>query len=299
MKIVCVGHAAYDITMLVEKFIEENEKITVMERLECGGGQASNTAYLLGKWGMAPSFVGMIGRDFYGKQIRDEFRSVNVEIKNLEIQSEYVTPSSIILVNKQNGSRTVLKSESEPIAHAPVTLLEQPDILFFDGEELDASISLLDQYPTAVMVLNAGKKSAGVLELLTRANYVIASSSFAEAMTGLKFERGNSKNYYQLYQGVKKKIKGKLIITLGEDGCIYEVEHEMKLMPAIDIEAVDTTGAGDVFAGAFLYGLANNMSYEETIKFANIAAGFSVSKLGTRNSMIGMDELQKLYEQSK
>lgn len=299
MKIVCVGRAAYDITMLVEKFIEENEKITVLERLECGGGQASNTAYLLGKWGMDISFVGIIGRDFYGKQIRDEFRSVNVEIKNLEIRSDYITPSSVILVNKENGSRTVLKSESKSVEHEVVTLSEQPDIIFFDGEELDASLSLLEEYPNAITVLNAGKKSAGVLELLTKVNYVIASATFAESMTGSKFEKGNSKKYYQLYQEVKNKINGKLIITLGEDGCIYEVNREMKLMPALEIDAVDTTGAGDVFAGSFLYGLTNNMEYEETIKFSNIAAGFSVSKLGTRNSMIGMDELQKLYEQSK
>lgn len=299
MKIVCVGHAAYDITMLIDQFIEENEKQVVLKRLECGGGQASNTAYLLGKWGMSPSFIGMIGRDFYGKQIRDEFRSVSVDIEHLEIRSDYITPSSIILVNQQNGSRTVLKSESKSLTHEPVTLQEAPDLLFFDGEELEVCLTLFEQYPNAIKILNAGRTSAGVLELLTKVDHVIASKSFAESMTGLRFEKGNSRTYYQLFQEVQKKVRGTLIITLGEDGCIYESNHEMKLMPAFAVEEIDTTGAGDVFAGAYIYGLATNMQFEERIKLATVAAGVSVSKLGTRNSMIGMEELKELYDQSK
>ena len=72
MKIVCIGHAAYDITIPVLTYPVENTKNRVHDRIECGGGPACNAAYLLGCWKSDVEFVGVVGNDSYGKKIVEE-----------------------------------------------------------------------------------------------------------------------------------------------------------------------------------------------------------------------------------
>ena len=119
MKILCLGHISYDITFPVKEFITENKKIRVDSRIECGGGPASNAAYLLGKWGSEVYIAGLIGDDPYGKRIIEEFDSANVNTKYLEVRHDYKTSNSIIINNISNSSRTILNYRGEYFQMAP------------------------------------------------------------------------------------------------------------------------------------------------------------------------------------
>ena len=78
MKFVCVGHATYDTTLPLPNFPIENKKTRLESKIECGGGPASNAAYLLAKWGMDTTFVGIVGNDYYGNNIIKEFNEIGV-----------------------------------------------------------------------------------------------------------------------------------------------------------------------------------------------------------------------------
>ena len=106
MKVLCIGHASYDITCPVNEYPIENVKHRLNEVYEAGGGPAANAAYLLGKWGIETYFAGAVGADDYGKKITKELESANVNTSYLETNYEKSTSISLILVNKQNGSRT-------------------------------------------------------------------------------------------------------------------------------------------------------------------------------------------------
>ena len=67
----------------------------------------------------------------------------------------------------------------------------------------------------------------------------------------------------------------------------------------MNVKPIDTTGAGDIFHGAFTYGIVSKMNYEEIIKLSNIAAGLSVTKLGSRNSIFTLEEVINVYEKIK
>ncbi|HOP66040.1 MAG TPA: PfkB family carbohydrate kinase [Bacilli bacterium] len=86
-----------------------------------------------------------------------------------------------------------------------------------------------------------------------------------------------------------------IVVTLEEHGALYSQDGIIKLMPALNVVAKDTTGAGDIFHGAFVYGLANNFDLEKTIKYATVAGGLSVTKLGARNSVPDLKEVEAEY----
>ena len=89
-KITCIGHAAYDITFPLSSYPIENTKNRVNKMVLGGGGPASTAAYLLGKWGVDTTFIGIIGKDIYGEKIKQELKSVNVNIDYMEESSKCI-----------------------------------------------------------------------------------------------------------------------------------------------------------------------------------------------------------------
>ena len=85
MKVLCIGQATYDITLPVNEYPIENEKINIPQTIGCGGGSASNVAYLLSKWNIDTSYAGIIGDDYYGHEIIKEIvvpnKIVNIVVK--------------------------------------------------------------------------------------------------------------------------------------------------------------------------------------------------------------------------
>ena len=78
MKAVCIGHSTYDTTLPVNEFPKENIKTRIDGHIECGGGPAANGGYLLSKWGLDTSIVSIVGNDYYGDRIIEEFKGILV-----------------------------------------------------------------------------------------------------------------------------------------------------------------------------------------------------------------------------
>src|SRR5580704_4261988 len=102
VKILCIGHASFDLSVTVDAFPAENSKCETRELLEAGGGPAANAAYLLSIWGVHCGFAGLSGDDRYGQRIREEFQAVGTDVSLLELRAGHATPVSFILINQQN-----------------------------------------------------------------------------------------------------------------------------------------------------------------------------------------------------
>ena len=299
MKILCIGHAAYDITIPLDKFVIENTKNRVDERVECGGGPASNAAYLLGKWGCDVTFMGVVGNDEYGRYIKKELDSVNVNTDYLELSSEYKTTSSFIIANKSNGTRTILTYRPKEMKMKEIDLSFEPDIILVDGQEYNASDKILKKYPKAISIIDAGRTTEEVIDLAKKVKYLVCSKDFAEKMTNEKFDFDNLNSLSIIYQKMKDIFKNEIIITLESHGVLYEHNHKLKLLSGIKKKAIDTTGAGDIFHGAFTYGISQRWEIEKVIRLANVTAGLSVTKIGGRFSIFDLDEIKELYNEFK
>lgn len=290
MKILCVGSASYDITIPVSDFPIENTKTRVDEKYECGGGPAATAAYLLAKWNMDVSFIGTIGNDEYGRKLINEFEQANVNLKNLFIENEETT-SSFITINTSTGTRTILTYRPKYKEIENVNLNFTPDVILTDGQEYKLMLNLIEKYPNAITIIDAGRYTKQIEDLSKKVDYVVCSKDFAEKATNI-----DSSSLKKMYKKLKEIFNTNIIVTLESKGCLYEHDDNIKLMPAIKVKAIDSTGAGDIFHGAFTYGIANGLKLENILKLSNIAAGLSVTKIGSRNSVAPLEEVMKIYD---
>lgn len=157
MKAICVGHASFDTTMPMEEYPVENFKYRIGDCIECGGGPASNAAYLLAKWGIETTFVGVVGQDHYGDRIVREFEDVSVNTKYIERTTKDNTSSSYIIANKSNGSRTIITDKIIPIRKLNIDVLDKCDVIVIDGEHPETAEQVLINNPEAISILDAGR----------------------------------------------------------------------------------------------------------------------------------------------
>lgn len=294
-KILCVGHSAYDITYLLPNFPIENRKYKAQDRIMVSGGPAGNASYLLGKYGEQVSYITTLGNDVYGREILNDLNKVGVDTKNIIVRDEIVTPCSIIIANGSTGSRTILNyREEKKIDGIEIKYEKSPEIILFDGHELDIALEVVKKFPNAIKVLDAGTYKEGTRILGAIVDYLVCSEDFARDYCGM--EKIEEKDFEYVLNKLKELNKNTIIVTLGERGSIMEKDGEIKKFKAFKAKAIDTTGAGDIFHGAFVYGLSNNYSIEKNIEFASACASLSVEKLGGRNSI---PEIEEVFERIK
>lgn len=292
MKILCLGHASYDISMPVSEYPTENKKYRLTNKIEGGGGPACTAAYLIGKWGSETYFAGVVGNDLYGNRIKTELEMVGVNTKYLEFNYENLTNTSFIIINQLNGSRTILSSVTEGMNLTSNQFDFEPDVILIDGHEAKVSDFVLMRYRNAISIIDAGRPTEEVINLCYKVKYLVCSKEFAETVSGIKVDYNNQITLVNMYQKLKDMFKNEIIVTLESHGSLYSVNNEIKIMPAIKVKAEDTTGAGDIFHGAFTYAIANGRKLETAIKLATIAAGLSVTKIGSRNSIFKLEEIE-------
>lgn len=290
-KVVCVGHSTYDITLPVKEFPTENIKHRIERHVECGGGPASNGAYLLAKWGMKTSIVSIVGNDYYGKLIRDDFKKIGANIKYLELKKDHQTSSSYIIANMSNGTRTVLTSKKSPIRKLEQDVTVNADIILIDGEHPETALKVLLDNENAISVIDAGRLNKDTKMLGKMVTYLVCSKDFAEEFAKEKIDYKNKSTIITCYEKLKAYFKTNVIITLESHGSFTEIDGKYKQIPSVKVKAVDSTGAGDIFHGAFTYFIGNNYPLEEAIHYASIAGAISVTRIGSRFSIPTLKEV--------
>ncbi len=297
MKILCLGHITYDTTIPVEGFPEENEKYHINNKIECGGGPSSNAGYLLSKWNEEVYIAGVVGNDYQGQAVIKEFNKIGANTDYIEVNEEVGTDSSYIIANTKNGSRTILTSIAGRKEH-PLTIdiNDKFDYIVLDGDEPTAAKKVLANNPDAISILDAGNLREGTVELSYLVDYLVCSHDYAEDYTNMKMDYDDIDSVIAIYEKMKESYDNKIIITLESRGCFADINGEYKIIPSIEINPVDSTGAGDIFHGAFTFFLANGYKLEEVLRLANITGALSVEKLGSRYSMA---ELSDVLERAK
>lgn len=295
MKAVCVGHATFDTTLPINGYPKENIKYRIKERIECGGGPASNAAYLLSKWGINTAFVGIVGDDYYGEKVIEEFKNIGVDTTYIEKNNLFPTDSSYIISNLENGSRTILTSKSElPLNIKKNVDIKNADVLLVDGEHYETAKQVILNNPNAISILDAGRVNKYTKELGKMVTYVICSKDFAEIFTEQEIDYNNTESLISIYEYLKMYFKTNIIITLEDRGCFTKID-DYKIIPSIKVSPLDSTGAGDIFHGAFSYFISNDYNLEDTIKLSSITAALSTEIIGSRFAIPKLETVLNRY----
>ena len=297
MKIICIGNAAYDVTLPVNHYPVENKKIRLDDsRVECGGGSASNCAYLLAKWGMETYFAGAVGDDYYGNKIIEEFEKIGVNTKYIEKKKDVPTTSSFIIANTTIGTRTILTDKSKDMVLEKREVDDDFDVILLDGYERDFAVEVIKKNPKAIKIIDAGSLRESTVELAKMVDYVVCSNDFAMEFTNKKIDYNDMKTLIEIYDDLKKEFSQNVVITLEDKGC-FTYDNGYKLVPSIKVQSIDSTGAGDIYHGAFTYCIANDYDIITTMKMSNIAGALSVTRVGGRYSIFSLEEVKAKYDE--
>jgi sulfofructose kinase len=293
-----VGHAAYDLCMVVDAYPPENSKAQTDLLIESGGGPAANAAWLLARWGVPVALAGVIGEDDYGHRLATELRQGGVDCRLLEMRKGQATPVSFIMVNRANGSRTIINRKA---ASADLRLDREklaglaPRLLLFDGHEPAASVEAMRAFPSAITVLDAGSLREGTQLLAPRVNYLACSERFAAQVTGEGNVDGNWKTRLRRLRELSGNI---IIVTLGERGVLFDDGRQQGRLAALPVKAIDTTAAGDIFHGACAFALLRGMDLGDALRLAIVAAGLSVGRFGGRPSVPALAAVLDLFNKA-
>ncbi len=281
----CVGHAAWDLCMYVDAYPAENSKTETELLIESGGGPAANAAWLLGHWGMPTAFAAVVGRDDYGGKALKELVDAGVDCRLVEQRTGHATPLSFIIINRNTGSRTVV-NRKVPGAGLRLTRSNlhglDPQLLLFDGHELDASLAAMEAFPSAVTVLDAGSLREGTTALAPKVRYLICSERFASQVTSEADVLANRATCLRRLQEFYGNV---VVVTLGANGAVFDTGESQGHLSALSVVARDTTAAGDIFHGAFAYALLKRLTLQKALQLATVAAGLSVQRQGGRPSV--------------
>lgn len=277
--VLCVGVTSYDLVFSIDHHPAADEKTVARSFTSCGGGPAANAAVTVARLGLRAAFCGYLGKDVFGQLNKREFEEAGVDIA-LVVQGKEMAPISTVLV-KPNGDRSLVNYHaSQPLAAESINFSNiNPKVILFDGHEPDVSIELLSiardkKIPT---ILDAGSLNKGTELLYDKVDYLVGSEIFASEISGGKKPDAVLSD---LYNG-----KNNVVITLGKAGLVWKKRDGEGQLDVFRVDAADTTGAGDVFHGAFACCIAKKWDWDYTLKFSSAAAALSCTQLGARTSI--------------
>lgn len=285
MSILCVGQAVYDLTFPVNETLVENQKYRIHERHECMGAPAANAAYLCGLWGAETALIARVGKDIFGQEITRTLKMGKVDTSLLYYDRNQATSISSIVVNKQNGNRTILNSPMKEQDFLITWPQKDPSTLLVDGHELDVALKAIKKYPNARSIMDAGTYKPELNELISTVDYLVCSEDFAYQATGIKIQLDEKEQVTEVFKRLHLLNNNQLVITLGDRGCLWQTKESIHHFAAFKVKPIDTTGAGDIFHGAFTFCLDQKYPLEEVISISSAAAALSVMKIGGQTSI--------------
>lgn len=287
-----IGQSALDHLALVDTYPRVDTKKEVIEWHEQGGGPVATALVALSRLGISCRFHGIIGDDYAGEKIRQSLTEEGIDVTGLIKRERATSQIAFIVVEKGTARRTIFwkRPSGNPLQREElgVDFLDGSDFLILDGLMKDISLYAAKRAKTLniPIMLDAGRMRPGMLDLARLSDYIVTSEEFAKDLG------------WQLTQAALLKEKEKLgvkvlTITLGEKGSITISNDEFIQLSAFRVEAVDTTGAGDVFHGGYTYGLLNKWSLKDAVTFASALAAMKCAKIGGRIGIPGLNEVRK------
>lgn len=299
--VLVVGSANMDMVVTVDRFPFPGETIFGKKYLTYPGGKGANQAVACAKLGVRTYFIGKFGDDDFCETLTNSMRNVGVNLNNIFIDKEENTGTALITIDKEGQNKIIVISGSN--MKLSLSDIESQRMLFGHVKIVLAQLEIpldtvlktaeLSKNEGAIFILNPAPAQQLPDELLHRIDFLTPNEIELEQISGIKVSDEESAGKAAL-DLINRGVRN-VIVTLGSNGSLLVNKNEIKKFPAIEVQAVDTTGAGDSFIGAFAFSLAKGNDTEKSVKFANKVASICVTKMGAQSSMPFYNEVE-LFE---
>ena len=293
-KIAVVGSINIDYFMEADRLPELGETVLGKNLFLSLGGKGANQAVAASRLGGKVALFGSVGDDENSKIIVENMKKENVVLNNLNVAEGTTTGAAFIeLCNSENRILVVPGANDLTNVSYIKRVLEELlnyDVILFQMETplemMEYIVPILFDHNKTIIVnpAPANKIRQDILEKIT---YITPNEHEYQMVLGSD----------ESMAALLEKYPNKLIITRGTEGVSYFDGEALINVPVIKVEAVDTTGAGDTFSGAFAVGVVEGKSLKESIRFANVAAGLSVMKKGAQTGMPFRHEVDLLLKE--
>jgi len=289
-----VGLNATDRLLLVAQFPACGGKARILEEIVSPGGQVASALAAAAKLGLRTKYIGTVGDDTGGRIQMESLRETGMNLDNVEIRSNCANQSAYIIIDQSTGERTVFWSRPDCLALDPAKItaasLAGARMLHIDGHDTPAvgkAARLARELGIPVSV-DVDTIYPGFDDVLPYVDYLLASAEFPARWTG---EADPLCALERLQKQYGMRVAA---MTLGADGALARVDGRYYYEPGFIVDCVDTTGAGDVFHGAFCYSVLKGMPIREALEFSNAMAALNCTRLGARGGIATEGEARAL-----
>lgn len=277
--ITVVGSINMDLVVSTNVFPKQGETVLGNLYTTVPGGKGANQAVAAARLGSEIQMIGAVGNDAFGDELLAGLEAENIHLQSVKRKEGASGIANILLSEGDNRIIVV------PGANHKVTVEE---IEAHTGQLAKSSIVIMQlELPIPVIqrtleicqeqgvpsILNPAPASGFSRELLNYCTYLTPNETEAEEIFG--------KDWLQALE----QYPNRMVVTLGEKGAQFYDGEKLVVVEGFPTKAVDTTGAGDTFNGALGAAIAENMPFEEAVRFANAAASLSVEKFGAQGGM--------------
>ncbi|RAR45380.1 ribokinase [Paenibacillus sp. MDMC362] len=280
-KIVVIGSASMDLVVTSIKRPGAGETVLGDSFKTVPGGKGANQAVAAARLGAEVNMIGCVGEDSFGEMILSNLKSNGVMTDYVEPVTGMESGTAHIILAEGDNSIVVVKAANDRITpeyvDQAVEVIQAADIVLIQQEIPEETVihvsELCAKYQVPLM-LNPAPARQVPSSVIERAAYITPNEHEAAILFG-----------DEPLGDVLRRYPNKLIVTEGKRGVRYFDGLQEVVVPGYKVEAVDTTGAGDTFNGAFAVALSEGMSIADSLRFANRAASLSVTKFGAQGGM--------------
>jgi sulfofructose kinase len=282
--VVGLGYTALDYLCKVPALPGKNLKMEISDFMIQGGGPAATAMVTVSRLGLNSAYMGKLGDDAFGGKMIDELNHEGVDTSCVVVEEGERSQFAFIMVDEETADRTILWTRGTVSPMTPVEvdlgLVKRAGVLLIDSLEPEAALhaARFASENGIPVVIDAGTLRGGVGELLPFCDYIVASEVFAGQISG----GGGPEEGLEAMESFGPRAG---VVTLGERGCMALSDEGLIEVEPFVLDAEDTTGAGDVFHGAFCYGVYMGWKLRDICVFSNAVAALKCRCMGGRSGI--------------
>ncbi|MDQ0861521.1 ribokinase [Bacillus sp. V2I10] len=294
-KIAVIGSLNMDLVAVTDISPKMGETVIGKDFHMFPGGKGANQATAAARLGGSVKLFGTLGDDQHGEFLLHQLENNKVDGSSIQMRRDAPTGCAIIEICEAQNRIIVVPGANaktdEAYLQKKIDDLLEADVILISMEipmqPIEYIIKELADHGK-IIILNPAPAVPLSDEIISHCTYLIPNEHEAKIIFNSKYEEAEA----------LKKYPNKLLITKGEQGVTCFNGQEIETVPAIKVNPVDSTGAGDTFAGAFSYAISEEKPLKECIQFAVIAAGLSVEKRGAQSGMPTAAEVNEYCSRS-